>query len=97
MDSEPGEVAAEDLRGVSVSVLGHAEGVEAGDVEEEGKGGEAMRLNVLIGLFLIAYFIWVTYQMDKDLKAAAKKQKELEAEWNLRRAIQRRRQVWPKA
>jgi flagellar biogenesis protein FliO len=64
-------------------------GVLEHSTETERKGW-AMRLNIL-ALLLIAYFIWLVYEMDREQKESRRKLKELKAEWDLRRAMRRTR------
>jgi hypothetical protein len=56
-----------------------------------------MRINLVIALLFVAYFAWVTWQLERQQKAERRRQRELDADWNLRKAILRGRQTWPKA
>jgi len=56
-----------------------------------------MNWHIVVGVVILVALAYETYHLDVQDRAAKRKRKELEADWNLRRAIQRGRQSWPKA
>ncbi len=54
-----------------------------------------MRFQLVIVGLLMGWLLFTVWMMDREQKARKRKQRQLEMEWNFRRAIGRR-QTWPK-